>query len=94
MAAVREVLPGEGGSVMASQTPPRWATPLPDYIANAEWLIGCTCPWKWANYGTVYGISMGEGWVRASTDAECPQHKHGGLQDQRYAAWLASREAR
>ncbi|HEY6110039.1 MAG TPA: hypothetical protein VIV56_14165 [Gemmatimonadales bacterium] len=34
----------------------------------------CTCEHRWGNYGKLYGISMGEGWNRVSTDPRCPHH--------------------
>jgi hypothetical protein len=36
---------------------------------------GCTCPYQWKGLGRLYGISMGEGWVRMRDDPACPVHK-------------------
>jgi hypothetical protein len=43
---------------------------------HLRWLDtpGCTCPTEWRSYGRLYGISMGEGWVRVTTDPACPDH--------------------
>jgi hypothetical protein len=34
----------------------------------------CTCPYEWRSLGKLYGVSMGKGWVRMSTDAACRHH--------------------
>jgi hypothetical protein len=35
----------------------------------------CTCAHEWRKCtGRLYGISTGPGWVRTSTEPECPQH--------------------
>lgn len=34
----------------------------------------CTCPRAWKSLGTLYGISMGKGWVRLDTEPACPEH--------------------
>lgn len=34
----------------------------------------CGCPYRWGNHGRLYGISMGEGWIRTDTNPECPEH--------------------
>jgi hypothetical protein len=34
----------------------------------------CTCPRAIRSLGRLYGISMGKGWVRLSTDTACPVH--------------------
>jgi hypothetical protein len=34
----------------------------------------CTCPHEWKGLGVLYGISMGEGWVRMLTVKTCPEH--------------------
>lgn len=37
-------------------------------------ITGCTCPTEWKGLGRLYGVSMGKGWVRMSTDPNCPHH--------------------
>jgi hypothetical protein len=34
----------------------------------------CTCEYAWKAYGRLYGISMGDGWVRMTTEPGCPHH--------------------
>jgi hypothetical protein len=41
----------------------------------AETQQGCTCPHEWKSLGTLYGLSMGKGWVRMLTAEDCPAHK-------------------
>src|ERR1700677_2006711 len=43
---------------------------------DLAWLgiTGCTCPYEWKGLGVLYGISMGEGWVRMLTVKTCPEH--------------------
>lgn len=40
------------------------------------WLDTETCPCKHARkpIGLLYGISMGDGWVRLTTEPDCPHH--------------------
>jgi hypothetical protein len=35
---------------------------------------GCPCDRRWGHFGLLYGISMGHGWIRTSTDPDCPEH--------------------
>jgi hypothetical protein len=37
-------------------------------------LEACTCPHKWKGLGVLYGISMGDGWVRMTDAEDCPVH--------------------
>jgi hypothetical protein len=32
------------------------------------------CGYRWGDFGQLYGISMGYGWIRTTTDPACPQH--------------------
>jgi len=34
----------------------------------------CPCEYEWKSLGVLYGISMGKGWVRISTDPTCLHH--------------------
>lgn len=34
----------------------------------------CTCEHAWKSLGRLYGVSMGKGWVRLTTDPDCPHH--------------------
>jgi hypothetical protein len=34
----------------------------------------CTCRHEWKSLGRLYGLGMGSGWVRVSTEAGCPEH--------------------
>lgn len=40
-------------------------------------ITGCTCPSAYKSLGRLYGISMGMGWVRLTTDPKCPHHGQG-----------------
>lgn len=48
----------------------------PSLAANFRWLHteGCTCSHMHGSYGRLYGISMGNGWIRTTTDPACPHH--------------------
>ena len=48
-------------------------TPISDGVIRPE-AGGCTCPWAIRNLGTLYGVSMGKGWVRLSTEKSCALH--------------------
>jgi len=43
---------------------------------DLEWLHtpDCSCPYEWKGLGILYGVSMGKGWVRMSTDPNCRHH--------------------
>lgn len=34
----------------------------------------CTCQYEYKSLGRLYGISMGKGWVRLSSDDNCLHH--------------------
>jgi len=34
----------------------------------------CRCSWEWKALGTLHLVSMGKGWVRMTTNPECPHH--------------------
>jgi hypothetical protein len=34
----------------------------------------CTCEYEFKGLGRLYGISMGKGWVRLTTEPDCPHH--------------------
>jgi len=51
--------------------------PHPTLEAHLEWLgiERCVCPFEWKDsIGRLYGISMGSGWVRLSTNPDCEYH--------------------
>lgn len=51
------------------------AGPLDEHL---KWLYPdepCICPHEIQRLGRLYGINMGEGWVRLSTTKGCPHHK-------------------
>jgi len=33
----------------------------------------CGCTYKWKGYGYLYGISMGDGWVRMDASPHCKE---------------------
>lgn len=35
----------------------------------------CGCPYEWKSLGKLYGISMGEGWVRLGDAPGCAEHR-------------------
>lgn len=39
-----------------------------------EWARGCTCPLDYRGLGILYGISLGQGWVRLDDAPDCPVH--------------------
>lgn len=41
----------------------------------------CTCPTEYKSLGRLYGISMGKGWVRLTTDPACPHHGQEARED-------------
>ena len=46
---------------------------LERHLADVR-LEGCTCPHAWKALGILYGISMGNGWVRLDNAEGCPVH--------------------
>lgn len=34
----------------------------------------CTCDYAFKGLGRLYGVSMGKGWVRLTTEPDCPHH--------------------
>lgn len=34
----------------------------------------CGCRYEWKSLGILYGISMGTGWVRVTTEPTCTEH--------------------
>lgn len=34
----------------------------------------CTCDYAFKSLGRLYGVSMGKGWVRLTTEPDCPHH--------------------
>lgn len=34
----------------------------------------CTCDYAFKSLGRLYGVGMGKGWVRLSTEPDCPHH--------------------
>ena len=56
-----------------SRTRPEPRPATPDAIIARDW-PGCACPWNWSAIGTLYGISLGYGWTRKTTDPKCPHH--------------------
>lgn len=55
--------------------PRRTGPPRADLIRDGG--EDCTCPYRWGNYGYLYGTSMGEGWIRERDDPNCPHHGPG-----------------
>jgi hypothetical protein len=59
--------------------------PLADWLA---WLQNtcdtkpCTCHYEWRGLGTLYGSSMGNGWVRMNTQPGCLEHDPRGQNGQ------------
>ncbi len=38
----------------------------------------CRCDSEWRSLGVLHGVSMGRGWVRMTTDPQCPHHGQSG----------------
>lgn len=38
----------------------------------------CGCPYEWKPFGRLYGVSMGNGWVRTGTSPDCIEHREAG----------------
>ena len=34
----------------------------------------CCCRYEWKGIGVLYDVSMGDGWVRTTTEPGCPHH--------------------
>jgi hypothetical protein len=37
-------------------------------------ILDCPCASEWQSLGTLYRMSMGKGWVRVTTEPDCPHH--------------------
>lgn len=61
------------------------------YSIGASHIHECPCPFKWKGLGVLDRVSMGQGWVRMSTVASCPEHGTEALKAwrARYRASLA-----
>lgn len=48
----------------------------PELVRDLEWLglLDCTCSHAFKGLGILHGVSMGKGWVRMTTEPECPHH--------------------
>lgn len=56
------------------------STPGDVELAEHHWrqgTAGCLCDYRYGSYGRLYGISMGEGWIRTNTHPDCPHHREG-----------------
>jgi hypothetical protein len=47
--------------------------PLDEHL-KLRGLTACTCPHKWESLGKLHGTHWGDGWVRALTVKDCPEH--------------------
>lgn len=46
---------------------------LKDWMAYLK-IQDCTCRLEWKSLGRLDRINMGKGWVRMTTEPECPDH--------------------
>lgn len=37
-------------------------------------ILDCPCAFDWQSIGILHGVSMGKGWVRVTTEPDCPHH--------------------
>ena len=56
-----------------AERPPKLTAWL-DFIGTLD----CTCEYRFTSLGTLHGISMGNGWVRTTTNPTCPIHPQKG----------------
>jgi hypothetical protein len=47
---------------------------MEDLAPKPDWARDCTCPLDYRGLGILYGISLGEGWIRLSDAPDCPVH--------------------
>ena len=50
---------------------------LEQWLAWIERTCGakpCTCRFEYRSLGRLHGSSMGKGWVRMTTEPDCPEH--------------------
>ena len=47
---------------------------LREHLIRAYGDERCTCPHRWKCLGVLYGISLGDGWVRMYDVRGCPHH--------------------
>lgn len=55
----------------------RIVAPRPGVLASwLRWvgIEGCSCEYAWRSLGYLYGVSMGKGWVRMTTEPDCSVH--------------------
>lgn len=51
--------------------------PGPESLERWNRFLGeedCPCPMAYKSLGVLYGVSMGDGWVRMDTDPQCRHH--------------------
>lgn len=51
--------------------PPQY--PLGEHLELLK-LTACTCPYEWKSLGVLHGTHWGDGWGRALTVRDCPEH--------------------
>lgn len=63
----------EGGQEVARSTA---GATRPDDLEKWLAFLGahCRCEYAWKGLGTLYGVSMGKGWVRMTDAPNCPEH--------------------
>jgi hypothetical protein len=70
------MMPNDVDSV--GQRAPKPPKGTPEHLARwLAWLEtpGCTCPHEWRrSVGSLYGISLGAGWIRLDDAPDCPHH--------------------
>jgi hypothetical protein len=71
-------LSAQPSTVSAATSEPlwRWLLWLHEH-AGAQRILDCPCLYAWKSLGILYGMSMGDGWVRMTTDPDCPEHGAG-----------------
>lgn len=52
---------------------PKEPEPITEHLARCG-TPDCTCPSEWKSLGILYGVGMGNGWVRTDSSPDCPHH--------------------
>ena len=50
------------------------SSPEEGFEPKPDWAAGCTCPLGYRGLGVLYGISLGNGWIRLRDAPDCPIH--------------------
>jgi hypothetical protein len=61
---------------------------LRKWVVHAMGDDRCPCEYAWKSLGRLYGVSFGKGWVRLTTEPDCPHHGAARLSGHGCTEWI------